>query len=352
MAAIELPGLRIAADGSIELPDGWLDLQTPVALDLYGFRLEISRIGFGSTDDGLRWVGFSAGVHLVDFLPTGVSVEGLRVAWDPTGARPPQVTLQGVGLELTLPGVLTLDGDVAFVDEETERYFKGNVKLALLPLGITLDASTQGRQEPGGGLQVRLHLHGRDAAVGLPLWATGAALYGISGLYGMNVNPRRPERRLVRLVHGPAAPLNVTHTDKWIGLADGKAVGAGMTVGTLFDLGRVVSAKGLFVLVLPGPVILLHGKANFLQPPPDNDDPSSEGVLDALAVLDALRRQLQLNIDAALEPVAGDRHRGLRRGVLRLLRARGTGTSTSGRTSRRTGASARSSSACCTATPI
>ena len=53
------------------------------------------------------------------------------------------------------------------------------------------------------------------------------------------------------------------------------------------------------MLVLPGPVIMLHGKANFLQTPPNNDDASSEGVLNALAVLDGRAGTLQLNVDAA-----------------------------------------------------
>ncbi len=296
--AIDLQGLRITAAGDIELPGGWLDLQTPIALDLFGFLLEISRLGLGRLDDGRRWIGFSGGVHLVDFLPTGASVEGLRVTWDPDGLSAPEVTLQGVGLELTLPGVLTLDGDVAFINEATERYFKGNVKLALLPLGITLDASLKvGRNLVEDYKFVYTFLE-VTLPVGLPLWATGAALYGLSGLYGMNVNPSATNGDWYGWYAAQPAPLNVTHTDKWIGAADGKALGAGLTLGTLFDLGRVVSVKGLFVLVLPGPVIMLHGKANFLQLPPSNDDPASEGVLDALAVLDGMAGTLQLNVDA------------------------------------------------------
>jgi hypothetical protein len=295
--SIELSGLRIGADGSIQLPGGWLDLQTPVALDLYGFRLEISRIGFGNTDDGLRWVGYSAGVHLIDFLPTGVSVEGLRVTWDPAGGLP-RVTLQGVGLELTLPGVLTLDGDVSFVNEDVERYFSGNARLALLPLGITLDASIKVGRNLEEDYKFVYTFIGVTLPVGLPLWATGAALYGISGLYGMNVNPSAQGGDWYGWYAGAPSPLDVTHTGKWIGTADGKALGAGLTLGTLFDLGRVVSVKGLFALVLPGPVMMLNGKASFLQLPPNNDDPSSEGVLDALAVLDGRAGTLQLDIDA------------------------------------------------------
>ena len=96
----------------------------------------------------------------------------------------------------------------------------------------------------------------------------------------------------------PPQSLNVTNSGKWIGEDGGKAMGAGLTIGTMFDTGRVVAAKGLFALILPGPVIILQGLASFLQPPPASDEPSSQGVFSMLAVLDMLAGSIQLNIDA------------------------------------------------------
>jgi hypothetical protein len=64
-------------------------------------------------------------------------------------------------------------------------------------------------------------------------------------------------------------------------------------------VGQVVTVKGLFALILPGPVILVHGKANFLATPPDASEPTDQGVFNALAVLDALAGNIQLNIDAS-----------------------------------------------------
>src|SRR5690606_8600560 len=54
---IELDGLRIRSDGRLELSGGWLDLAQPLALDLYAFSMEVSRIGFGTEEDGRRWIG-------------------------------------------------------------------------------------------------------------------------------------------------------------------------------------------------------------------------------------------------------------------------------------------------------
>ncbi len=296
--AIELFELRISTGGEVKLPDGWLDLQEPATLDLFGFRLEITRIGFGNTDDHRRWVGFSGGVSLVDFLPTGASVEGLRVIWDPAGNFDPEITLQGVGVELTLPGVLQFDGDVAFFKEESQSYFQGNAKLKLLPLGIELDASLKIGRDNEEGYKFVYTFMSLTLPIGLPLWATGAALYGIAGLYGMNVNPTAENSDWYGWYAGTPEEFNVTNAGKWKGLDDGKALGAGMTIGTLFDVGRVVSVKGLFALILPGPVIILHGMANFLNVPPDASEPSSQGVFNALMVMDALAGNFQLNIDA------------------------------------------------------
>lgn len=296
---IKLQDLRIDAAGNVQLPNGWIDLQEPAGFSLFGFGFELTRIGFGNENDGRRWVGFSGGVQLLPMLPTGASVEGLRVIWDPANPnQEPQITLQGVGVELTLPGVLQFDGDVAFITEGEERYFQGNANLDIIPIGIHIDASMKIGSNLADGYRYLYTYMDLNLPIGIPLFATGAAIYGFSGLYGMNVGPSAQNSDWYGWYAGPPEPFNVTHSGKWIGENDGKALGAGLTIGTLFDAGRVVSAKGLFALILPGPVIILHGMANLLQMPPDVNEPSSQGVFNMLAVLDMLAGSIQLNIDA------------------------------------------------------
>jgi hypothetical protein len=348
--AIELFELRIGAGGEVQLPDGWIDLQEPVALDLFGFRLEITRIGFGNTDDGRRWVGFSGGVQLVEFLPTGASVEGLRVIWDPSGDLDPEITLQGVGVELTLPGVLEFAGDVAFINEESVSYFQGNAKLNLLPLGIELDASLKIGRDLDEGYKFVYTFMSLELPIGLPLWATGAALYGIAGLYGMNVNPTAENSDWYGWYAGLPEQFNVTHSGKWKGLEDGKALGAGMTLGTLFDVGQVVTVKGLFALILPGPVILVHGKANFLATPPDASEPTDQGCSTPWRCWMPWRAT-----SSSTSTPAGAKRRSstspLQPKLILILPTCATGTCTWGRTPRRTAASGQTSSACSTAMP-
>ena len=90
---ITVQGLRIGADGSITVDGGWLDLQQPLALDLYGFGMEPTRVGFGTEDDGRRWVGVDGALRLTDLLPAGASARGLRVSWDPRNPGAPPLTL-------------------------------------------------------------------------------------------------------------------------------------------------------------------------------------------------------------------------------------------------------------------
>ena len=188
--AIELQELRIDSGGNVQLPNGWIDLQEPTGFNLYGFNLEITRIGFGNTDDDRRWVGFSGGVQLLPMLPTGASVEGLRIIWDPANPNePPEITLQGVGVELTLPGVLRFDGDVAFITEEEQRYFQGNANLDIIPIGLNIDASLKIGTNTDPEYKFLYTYMDFNPPIGIPLFATGAAIYGISGLYGMNVAP-------------------------------------------------------------------------------------------------------------------------------------------------------------------
>ncbi|HKQ50380.1 MAG TPA: family 16 glycoside hydrolase [Phycisphaerae bacterium] len=297
---VQIQNLRISSDGEVQIDGGWIDLQEPFSLDLYGFLMEITQIGFGNEDDGRRWFGCSGGVAFPKPLPMGASVEGLRVIWDPDDPdKAPEITLNGIGVELTIPNLLHLDGTVALYNEDEKNEFKGNVSLELLPLGVSLDASVIIGQETddSGTFKYNRIFLGLDLPVGIPVFATGTAIYGMAGLYGCNIYPA---------THGDdwyqwykSSGFKVIDAE-WAGRDDALAIGAGLTIGTLFDGGYSVSAKGLLVFLLPGPVIMLEAKADILKGLPDLEG-SAEGAFTALAVLDALAGYFQLNIDAQLE---------------------------------------------------
>ena len=59
---IGIEGLRAGLRGGepfVEIDGGWIELRDQAVLDLYGFRGELSRIGFGR-EDGRLWLGSAA----------------------------------------------------------------------------------------------------------------------------------------------------------------------------------------------------------------------------------------------------------------------------------------------------
>lgn len=296
---IGVESLCIHPNGDVSVPGGWIDLQVPLAVDLFGFRMEMSALGFGKESDGRSWIGFSGGLHLIDLLPTGVSVEGLRILWNPGSNDSVDLTLQGVGIELTTPGVLHLDGDVSLMEDGDDHYFIGNATLDLSTLGITLDASIKlGHDSLLDYNYVYIFLS-LELPVGIPLWATGAAIYGIAGLLGINVEPKTVNGDWYGW-YAAVPEFNITDASKWRGELGAMAFGAGIVIGTVFDAGWTVSTKSLLALLLPGPTIMFNGKANILQFPPGLLE-ASEASLNLLAVLDGNAGDLLLNIDASWE---------------------------------------------------
>ena len=288
--------LRIGADGAVRIPGGWLDLQEPIALDLYGFGLEITRIGFGTEDDGRRWVGFDGGLRLTELLPAGVSARGLRVVWNPADpADDPQITLDGVGVSFGVPGAFAFEGEVALTEDASgAKVFSGALRLALEALDVGIDAEIAvGRGD--GFTFVFVYL---EIGLPIPIGATGAALYGMQGLFAMNMAPTVQGGDWYGWYKDVPERFQVTDAGKWSSSQGSWAFGAGLSLGTLADGGFAVSTKALLAVLLPGPVVLVEGKADLLTVPAGLDSSTQEGTLSLLAALDGRAGTILLGIDA------------------------------------------------------
>ena len=297
---VTVQDLRVTADGTVTVPGGWLDLQEPLALDLYGFGMEITRVGFGREEDGRRWVGFDGGVRLTELLPAGVSAEGLRVLWDPDqpGAAP-EVRLDGIGVGFGVPDVFAFEGEVSLGEDPASgaKVFSGELALALDALDVGIDAGiTVGRGD--GFTYVFVYL---EVSLPIPIAATGTALYGLAGLFALNMSPTAQDGDWYGWYKNVPEVFQVTDPDKWAADQGAVAFGAGLSIGTLVDAGWSVSTKALLVVVLPGPVLLVEGKADLFKPPAALGSPTQEGTLSLLAALDGRAGTLQLGIDAAWE---------------------------------------------------
>jgi len=309
LGGLDWPGfavreLSIDSRGNVRLEGGWLNLPSQYSLDFYGFTLAITRLGMGSTDDGGRWIGFSGSIKLVDGIGLGGSVDGLRIAWYPDGRT--SITLDGVGVELEIPGTLRFKGSVSYHELPGPQHrFDGDITLELLAIGLQVDGKivigTDTNVATGETYTFFALFVGVELPAGIPLWATGLGLYGVAGLVSIQMAPNKgappnvlhpasqPGEEWFENADGSPGwykrdPIGVTDLrSKWDPVRDGFALGGGVTIGTVADNGFTFSGSLLLVISFPGPVILLEGKANLLKERASlGDDP----VFRALAVLD------------------------------------------------------------------
>lgn len=292
--SIELRGLGITSKGAISLQGGWIDLPSQMALDFYGFHLALQKLGFGSDPSG-KWIGFNGDIHLVEGLSLGGTVRGLQI-----NLTHGTVSLDGVGISFEIPGVLSIDGEVDHIHVDAHNAqdlvnagLLGSIFNQIAPVGPTgpkqvdvFAGQVKVVIEAAGGLEVDAgFIVGNFGAqsvffvdidaelpVGIPLFLD-VALFGLQGLVATGLEPD-PEPGATwwdwyKYPVGPALnqPPDYTATDvnKWlVPKAGAFAIGAGATIGTEADDGFTVSAAIMLVLILPGPVISLIGKANIL----------------------------------------------------------------------------------------
>lgn len=297
--------LAIDSEGNVQVDGGWIDVPDKLTFDLRGFTMEVTQVGFGKEEDEhgdeYKWIGLSGGIQLVEGLEAGASVEGLKIKWWDDGRT--GFELNGVGVNFEIPDVLKFEGQVAFLSDGVDG-FKGDINLNLMTIGLEMDAAlVVGKRElEDGGVYKFFYIY-LDAQLpaGIPLGCSGAGLYGIAGLFAYNMEPNKG---IDETWYGDEEengwykrePEGVTSVDKW-GDAEGSlAIGGGITLGTMADNGYLISAKALLVIVIPGPIILIEGKANILK---SRSSLSEEGIFKALAVIDNRAGQFLMNIEAA-----------------------------------------------------
>jgi len=289
--SFEFHGLRIDSHGNVALEDGWINLPSQMAIDYFGFKLTLQKLGFGS-DNGVRWIGFNGELQLVEGIPLGGSVRGLRL-----NLNDGTLSFTGVSVAFEIPSVLEFSGDIEHVQAKTLsdiknaglpdsfvlpaellplNVFLGGVHLSItaLPKPLEIDAKLIVGNIQGNS--VFFLALGADLPVGIPIFLD-VSLYGLNGLFASNLQPdpvghghtwwdwfKSPNTGGIAF---PGGPDNYSATDvhKWLNPHSGAfALGAGTVIGTSHDDGFTVSAGVTLVLMLPGPIVTLIGRANIL----------------------------------------------------------------------------------------
>lgn len=195
--SFEVEALTIDSRGKVSIAGGWIDLPQKKTLDFHGFALEISKLGFGTEDDGTRWIGFSGGLKLCEGLPMSGAVEGLRVNW-----KGSDVWLEFSGAEVAfeIPDAIEFKGRVAFIEDPKDpdpslpktRGFKGGGKLKVIPTGLEIDAQLViGKNDADPSYTFFYIFVDTQLPAGIPLGNSGVAFYGFGGLFGYNMVPKR-----------------------------------------------------------------------------------------------------------------------------------------------------------------
>ena len=291
--------LSIDSEGNVHIDGGWIDVPDKLTFDLRGFKMEVTQVGFGKDEDEhgdeYMWIGLSGGIQLVEGLEAGASVEGLKIKWWDKDNF--DYELKGVGVNFEIPDVLKFDGKIAFLSDGIEG-FKGDIDLDLMTIGLEMDAAIMVGKRSADGEEFKffyIYL-GVELPTGIPLGCSGAGLYGVAGLFAYNMEPdKRDDEEWYEEGWYKREPEGVTSTDKWEDEKGSLAIGGGITLGTIADNGYLISAKALLVVVIPGPIIIIEGKANILKP---RSSLTEEGVLKALAVIDNRAGQFLINIEA------------------------------------------------------
>jgi hypothetical protein len=324
---LDVESLSIDEHGNVDFDGGWLELPEQQTLDFHAFQISLSEIGFGSEDDtsvpvaegeafpSRQWIGVSGSIRLVEGLPLSASVDGMKVSWRPDiPGGDVKVSIEGIGVSLEIPGTLSLEGEVRYetIDDEnlSGDIFRGSIDLNLMALRVRVGGELiighLTERDTGESFDVAFVVLSADFPAGIPLGATGAGLYGLKGMVGVNIAPDRAPS-----AEDPGEPeswyewykappeRDVTAMEKWAPLRDNYAFGAGLTIGTIYDDGYTINARVLLAVLLPGPVIILEGRANILKS--RGEDSAESGAFYLLCVLDCRAGTFQLNIDVQYE---------------------------------------------------
>jgi hypothetical protein len=320
---IALQGLGIDTQGHVSLKGGWIDLPSQLALDFFGFHIGLQKLGFGNDPTTGRWIGFNGDISLVEGISLGGSVRGLRI-----NLGDGSVSLDGVTISFELPDVLSINGEVDHIQVSvtspqalsnaglnpglyntlqglTINVFAGQVKLVIEAAGdLEIDAGfIAGTFDGKFGSQTVFFLDlDVELPVGIPLFLD-VSLWGIQGLVATGLEPH-PEPthtwwdwyKFTNQQSG-ATDYSATEVQKWLSPQQGAfAIGGGVTIGTEFDDGFTVSAAIMLVIMMPGPVISLIGKANILSK--RIGGASEEANFEAMATYDGNAETFDLVIQA------------------------------------------------------
>lgn len=235
-----------------------------------------------------------------------VTIERARVRMpvDPLG--PPELT--AFAASLNVPG--TIEGRGYMEINSNPFEIKGQIDVSLVPIklrvaaGIAIADIPAAQGGPATGVAISLEV---QLPVAIPLAQSGFGIYGFLGLFAMHY--ARNEDGITSLTpaltwlkdRAQGNPINLA---AWKPQVNHWAFGIGAILGTM-EGGIIFNVKGMILLELPGPRLLLVVRATLLAVLPELKDKNAEGTFLCVIDLDFGRGTLTigLSIDFKITPI-------------------------------------------------
>lgn len=238
-----------------------------------------------------------------------VSIERARVRLHLDPPAPPELT--AFAASINIPGAVKGRGYMEMgskvVDGHNVSEINGQIDVTLIPVQVRIAAGVGVAHIDPDQTAIIITLD-VEFPVAIPLANSGLGIYGFIGLFAMNY--ARDESRgdpptgmAPALAWLRATGGDPTRIDFWTPRLNTWAIGLGAILGTMGS-SIVFNLKGVFLLELPGPRLLLMMKANLLIPMPDREG-NAEGMFLAVIDLDFGRGTLTIGlaIDFNVDPL-------------------------------------------------
>jgi hypothetical protein len=226
----------------------------------------------------------------------------VRVPVDPPG--PP--TLLPTGVKVDLSSVLVGEGSL----DIGEKRLAGSLDVTLVQLKLRIAAAlaveTETQESTGRTLTAVFASLIVEFPSPIVLGASGLGIFGLSGLFSMHYKRIEDEPRpgdsagpalrwLIKAGGEPTRRETVSGEKLWDLAPDRWSFGVGLVLGTL-EGGSLVNMRGMFVLELPGPRILIFVNIKILQEMSKLDQNPEQLTVGILGVIDLDFQRMTLTV--------------------------------------------------------
>lgn len=288
--AIEIPKLRIYSDGSFEIVSGTIPVPANFNLNLGPVEIGISGVNFSSYQQEYQGkmrkyycFGFDGSINLG---PLGVEARGKGMQYYFTVDNNEDVPqnnsdykpkhsyfrIQTIEADIIVPGdakpenaTAIINGYLSIPKPGESKEYEGRISLKLPKAKIAGSAEMR--------LTPKFPAFIIDASIELPkpipLGATGLGIFGFRGLFGYRYVAEKDVVNADTWYEYYKAPKRGVNIQKFRTPQDTDAytnpvsIGAGASLATTFDDGKVISTRLFLLLSIPS-LFLLEGKANIL----------------------------------------------------------------------------------------